>query len=137
MARMKGQAYVLPETLIDVIQLITFIALFVGTFLIFTTYNLVFKNTIEEREVSDLINIILGDRCLLANEDGNYFRGIFDAEKLKKGAPCVSLGKYSIIFEDIEGNVFSLGSCNSIKHSLPVVIKNNDRFNLGKMVVCY
>ena len=137
MARMKGQAYVLPETLIDVIQLITFIALFVGTFLIFTTYNITFKHTVKEREVSDLINVILGDRCVLARENGNYFRGIFDGEKLKEGNFCVNLGMYSLRFEDIEGNVFNFGSCSSAKHSIPVVIKNNNRFNLAKMVVCY
>jgi hypothetical protein len=137
MARMKGQAYVLPETLIDILQLLTFVALFVGTFLIFTNYNVTIKSSLEDREAFDFINVISGDKCLLFEKDGNFFRGIFEVEKLKNGRLCVRQNKFSIKIEDLNGDAFSFGDCKNEKYSIPVVVKDGENYILGKMVVCY
>jgi len=82
---MKGQAYILPETLIDILQLLSFVALFIGTFLIFTNYNMTIKTSIEDREAFDFMNVIFGDKCILFENDCNFYICIFDAENLKNG----------------------------------------------------
>ena len=134
---MKGQAYILPETLIDILQLLSFVALFIGTFLIFTNYNMTIKTSIEDREAFDFMNVIFGDKCILFENDGNFYRGIFDAEKLKNGELCVLQEKFSLKIEDQMGNSFSFGSCNNEKYHIPVVIKDKESYILGRMVVCY
>jgi len=137
MVGMKGQAYILPETLIDVLQLITFVALFIGTFLIFTTYNVVIKSSIEDREAFEMIDVILGDRCLIFERDGNFFKGIFDVNKLAKKISCVELGKFSFKVEDLRGNSFVFGECSKEMYSVPITIKEGENLVLGKMVICY
>jgi hypothetical protein len=137
MVRMKGQAYVLPETLIDILQLLTFVALFIGTFLIFTNYNITIKTSIEDREAFDFVNVVIGDRCLLLEKDGNYFRYIFDAEKLKSGKLCIKLDKFSLKIDDSKGNVYFFGSCKNEKYDFPITIKDRENYILGKMVICY
>lgn len=134
---MKGQAYILPETLIDILQLITFVALFVGTFLIFTTYNVVIKSSFEDREAFTLVDVTLGDRCLLFEKDGNFFKGVFDINKLREGRTCVNLDGFSFKFDDVRGNSFAFGKCKSEKYSVPVSIKIGENFVIGKMVICY
>jgi len=137
MVRMKGQAYVLPETLIDILQLLTFVALFIGTFLIFTNYNITIKSSFEDREAFDYINVVLGDRCLLFEKDGNFFRGVFDLEKLKNEKICVQQEGFSLKIDDLKGNTFLFGECKNEKYSLPVTIKEGENYIIGKMVVCY
>jgi len=134
---MKGQAYILPETLIDILQLLTFVALFIGTFLIFTNYNVTIKSSIEDREAFDFMNVVLGDRCILFEKYGNFYRGVFDAEKLKNGKLCIVQNKFSLMIEDAKGNSFSFGDCKNERYYLPIVIKDGESYNLGRMVVCY
>ena len=137
MVRMKGQAYVIPETLIDILQLLSFVALFIGTFLIFTNYNITVKSSLEDRETFDFMNVILGDRCILFEREGNFYRGIFDAEKLKSSNLCIEHNKFSLKIESIDGKIFSFGDCKKERYYLPITIKDGEKFVLGKMVVCY
>jgi len=135
---MKGQAFVLPETLIDVLQLLIFVAFFVGTFLMFTTYNMIVKSSVEERTAFDLINNVIGNRCLLySDEGGNYYRGIFDKKKLDNGNLCIDLGKFSLEITDFQAQ-WKFGSSNyQKKYSLPVTIFDGNNFKLGRMVIGY
>jgi len=137
MVGVKGQAYILPETLIDILQLLTFVALFVGTFLIFTTYNVTIKTSLEDREAFDFMNVALGDKCVLSEKDGNYLRGIYDAENLRNGKLCVPTDKFSVKIEDSSGNVYMFGTCKNEKHSFPITIKKSEGYILGRMVICY
>ena len=137
MVRIKGQAYILPETLIDILQLLTFVALFVGTFLIFTTYNVTIKTSLEDREAFDFMNVVLGDKCILFEKDGNYFRGVYDVEKLRNGKICVPTGKFSVKIEDLDGDIYLFGACKNEKYSFPITVKKDKNYILGRMVICY
>lgn len=137
MVRMKGQAYILPETLIDILQLLTFVALFVGTFLLFSQWNITIKSSMEDRGAFDFVNVVLGDRCILSEKNGIFLRGILDLEKLKTNSICIQQNKFSFKVNDLKGNSFSFGNCKNEKYYLPILIKDGESFTLGKMVICY
>lgn len=135
---MKGQAYVIPETLVDILQLLIFVAFFIGTFLLFTTYNMIVHSSIEERNAFDTANIIIGNRCLAyEDENGNFYRGIFDKRKLNSGDLCLSLGEFSIEITDFQSEWKFGSSRMKKKYSLPIVIFDDGNFKLGKMVIGY
>lgn len=135
---MKGQATILSEKMIDILKNIITIAVLLGIFLLFASYNIKIRETIEERLTFDAINSILGNKCLVyEDEEGNFYRNIFDEKKLSQGNICLNSNEFEIEITDFE-TVWKLGtSQHKTSFTLPVTIYSGGRFKFGKMVISH
>ncbi|MEM5829273.1 MAG: hypothetical protein QW040_00505 [Candidatus Aenigmatarchaeota archaeon] len=135
---MKGQAFIIPEEMIDILKNLLTIAFLLGLFLLFTVYNIKIKDTIDNRIIFDGINSIMGNKCLIyEDEAGNFYRGIFDEKKLNRGDLCFDSNYFEVEITDFK-TIWRLGSSkNRVKITLPITIYSNGKFKFGKMVVGY
>jgi|GEM_PF-5904221 len=138
MDRMKGQAFIISETMLDILKNFLTIAFFIGLFLLFTTYNITVKSSIEKRKAFDLMNSLLGDKCIIyEDEGGNFYRAIFDKDKLDKGDICLDLGNFGVEISDFD-NIWRFGKTQySENFSIPITVFDGQKFKFGKMVVGY
>ncbi|MEM5855243.1 MAG: hypothetical protein QW472_02900 [Candidatus Aenigmatarchaeota archaeon] len=135
---MKGQAFIIPENMIDILKNLLTIAFLVGLFLLFTVYNIKIKDTTDSRMIFDGINSIIGNKCLIyEDENGNFYRSIFDKKKLNQGDLCLNSNEFEIEITDFE-TTWRLGSSQKrVQFVLPVTIYSDGKFKFGKMVISY
>lgn len=134
---MKGQAYIISENMIDILKNLITIAILLGLFLLFASYNVKINETVEERMVFDAINSIIGNKCLIYGEDENFYRSIFDEKKLSEGNICLNLNEFEVELTDFE-RTWKLGtSQHKTSFTLPITIYSGGKFKFGKMVVSH
>lgn len=130
--------YITSETMVDLIKLTILVAFFVGTFLIFSTFNIIIQPQNEDRKVLDLLNAFLNDKCVLYQDGKNYYRGIIDIKKLREEGSCLDLIGYYFKVSD-PGDSWESGLIAKNSFSLPAVIYHEDtgEFRFGKVEVQY
>lgn len=135
---MKGQAYIISDTMIDILKNIITIATILGIFLLFSIYHVKINEVIDERMTFDAVNSIIGDKCLIyEDESGNFYRSIFDDEKLNQGNICLNSNEFEIEISDFE-TTWKLGTSQHKKSFiLPITIYSRGKFKFGKMVISY
>lgn len=135
---MKGQVWIISENMIDILKNIIVIAVLLGLFLLFAIYNIKINETTEERKIFDAVNSIIGNKCLISeDESGNFYRSIFDEEKLNQDNVCLNSNEFEIEVSDFE-NTWRLGSSQHKKSfTLPITIYSKEKFKFGKMVISY
>ncbi|MFH8119753.1 MAG: hypothetical protein QXS37_03035 [Candidatus Aenigmatarchaeota archaeon] len=135
---MKGQAFIISETMIDLLKNILTIAVFLGLFLLFTTYNIKIKDTSDNRIIFDGINVIIGNKCLVyEDESGNLYRNIFDERKLNRGDVCIDQNLFEVEITDFE-KIWRFGSSKQkVSIVLPTTVYSDGKIKFGKMVIKY
>lgn len=135
---MKGQAFVIPETMIDILKNLIVIGFFLGLFLTFAVYNIRINDVVNKRIAFDIVNVMIGNKCLIYEDDGgNFYRSIFDKEKLDRGDICLDLKNFEVEITDFE-KTWNFGSSQrKDKFVVPVTIHEGGEFKFGRMVVSY
>jgi hypothetical protein len=127
---MKLQVSLIPELMMDALLLITVISFTLGTYILYTEFKVTLSLD-EDREKINFAEVLIGDKCVLAEINGTKVKGIFDRKKLSCEDFCVK-GNFSIEFEN---NFIDCG-CRNKSISYLVLIKDEDKFLTAKLFPC-
>lgn len=129
----KGQSQVTPEAVINLISFIIMTVVALGTMLNVMLYRVTYESRFENRQLIDSIENFIGSKCLVYEEDGEYFRGVLydeNEKKLNAGQHCLVLSRNIYFKVEGGGKTWEFGDFipdNNVKSSFtfPVVIASN------------
>ena len=107
---MKGASQITPETVINLISFILLTIVSVGTMLNVMMYRVTYESRFENRQLIDSIENFLGSKCLVYEENGEYFRGVLDESNLDSGRHCLVLDVNVYFKVEGGGKVWSFGT---------------------------
>ena len=112
----------------------------VGTLVAYFQYQVVYESFNQMRQTIDFAENVMNSKCLVYEENGNFFKGVFDKSKLDKGInTCIKTELFkttSVQIIDEKGNMW--GSTNFFsKNTLeyPVLVKYPKENVLARMEV--
>jgi len=134
---LKLQIHVIPEVSLDILMLIISLSFALGTFILYTEYNLkLIKSDSNLTKLASFLEVVIGNKCLLYDKTDS--KGILDYQKLSTGNLCMSL-EYGLNFY-IEGKKeFSfLKDCSREKEvvRVPILVAKNDKIVEGYVEAC-
>ena len=134
---LKLQVHVIPEVSLDILMLIISLSFALGTFILYTEYNLkLIKSDSNLTKLANFLEVVIGNKCLLYDKTDS--KGILDYQKLSTGNLCMKL-EYGLNFY-IEGRKeFSfLKDCSREKEvvRVPILIAKNDKIVEGYVEAC-
>ncbi len=123
----KGQSQVTPEAVINLISFIIMTVVALGTMLNVMLYRVTYESRFENRQLIDSIENFIGSKCLVYEEDGEYFRGVLYEEKLDSGQHCLILSGNIYFKVEGGGKVWEFGTpipdnIAKSSYTFPVVI---------------
>ena len=104
-------------------------------------YQVTYESRENYRELIDLIENILNHECLVYEENGNIWRGVFDKGKLNANPFCQISYPKNFYVEIIDSeNTWVIGNkplMSKLEESLsyPVLIKYSNKLAVGRMEV--
>lgn len=137
---MKGQTSFASETIMKALSFIIMTVVLVGTLVAYFQYQVVYESFNDMRQTIDFAENVMNSKCLVYEENGNFFKGVFDKNKLDKGLnTCIGTELFktaSVEIIDEKGNRW--GSTNPLsKNTLeyPVLVKYPKENILASMEV--
>ncbi|MEM5828239.1 MAG: hypothetical protein QW197_01915 [Candidatus Aenigmatarchaeota archaeon] len=131
---MKLQVHIIPEVSLDVLMIIISLSFTLGTFILYTEYNLeVIKENSNISKKLRFLDVLLGDKCIL--EQNN--KGILDFEKIKNRNFCITQD-FNMNFI-VEGEKVVIGKdCDREKEVVKgfAVFYNNQKYVGGIVIIC-
>lgn len=132
---MKTQVTLVPETILEVVNLIVAISSIFGLIVLYLEVNMFWKN--EEGNTSKLYNfaqVFIGDRCVLYEN----IKGILDYNKIKNKNTCIENFENGInIIIDNEKIIYNK-DCENFKEKLilPTIVVKNSKYIEAKLLAC-
>jgi len=142
---MKGQIAIPTEFMLNILSFMLLLITILGTFLAVAQYQLTYDSRVEYRLLIDLMENLLSDKCLIYEENGNLWKGVFDESKLDSMQSasdlCVQFHKdFFLKVKDSKEEWKFWGSdppSSLVEESLsyPIIVKHQDEFVPGYMEV--
>jgi len=109
----------------------------VGTLVAYFEYQVIYESFNKMRQAIDFAENIMSSKCLVYEENGNFFKGVFDKSKLdKKVDTCIKTEKgYSFGIVDEKGGRWGSESSSTDTIKYPVLVKYSKEFVLARMEV--
>ena len=130
---MKGQATTIPETILDLMELVFMTVFTLAILLHIMLYSLTYESRFEDRKLIDSIENFLGLNCWNYKEGDEYVRGVLDSTSLDAGENCFnSLISSNVNFiVKVEGKEWNFGtsipdSKTKAKFVFPAVVAYSD-----------
>jgi hypothetical protein len=101
-------------------------------------YDITYQGRPDLRQLIDYSENYLSSTCVVYEDHGTFFKGVFDKAKLDKNAAgCITFSKpVSIFIKDERGGTWNVvRNVGGQKLTYPIVVKYPDQFVLGTMEV--
>jgi len=134
---MKGQLH-FQEIIIKALGFLFIAVTLIATLFALHQYSVTYEDRPELRQLIDYSENYLSSKCLIYEDHGTFFKGVFDKNKLDRDAAgCIPFSKpVSISIKDERGGTWSVSKITGgQKLTYPVVIKYQDQFVPGVMEV--
>jgi len=129
-----------PDAIMKALSFIIMTVALVGTLVAYFQYQVVYESFNQMRQAIDFAENVMSSKCLVYEENGNSFKGVFDKAKLDKGLnTCIKTDLFktsSVAIVDEKGKRWSSGisiSNNVIEY--PVLVKYPNGYVLARMEV--
>ena len=135
---MKGQTHFGPEIMITAVGFVLLAVILVVIIFQFQTYSITYESRPELRQLIDYSENFMSSTCLVFEDHGTFFKGIFDKSKLDKNpAGCINFPEpvsISIKDEIVGSWSISKGTGNQ-QLTYPIVVKYPDKLVPGTLEV--
>ncbi|MFH0710997.1 MAG: hypothetical protein V1944_00295 [Candidatus Aenigmatarchaeota archaeon] len=135
---MKGQLHFGPEIIIRSLGFIFIAISLVATLFALYNYSITYEGRPELRQLIDFSENYMSSTCLVYEDHGTYYKGIFDKSKLDNDVKgCITFSKpVSVFIRDEKGGRWSFyNNIGGQKLSYPIVVKYPNEFVPGTMEV--
>jgi hypothetical protein len=135
---MKGQLHFGPEIIIRALGFVLLSISLVATIFVIQQYSISYNDRPALRQLIDFSENYMSSTCLIYEDHGTFYKGVFDKAKLDKNvAGCMTFSKLvSITIKDQRGGSWTVfNPVGGQKLTYPILVKYSDQFVPGTLEV--